>query len=253
MAITYQKTPLEWKNEGAEPSNALKTGGFEPGMKPTADAFNYFWHNAGEVEKELQSKLSAEATERETADTTLQNNINKKQATITGAATTVTSSNLTTNRALISNSSGKIAVSDITSTELGYLDGTTSNIQTQLNNVNTKAESFNTEANTRIDNLRPGVTNLFLNSADYSGDMWFKEGAVLDGSVYNGAKIYKVNTKWFGYKYYVANLLSRNIIKLGDVLTCSCYAKTDNPTGIELSFFAPGVYGTDLAPTTGEW
>lgn len=109
------------------------------------------------------------------------------------------------------------------------------------------------EINTRIDNLRPGAVNLFLNSADYSGDMWLKEGAVLDGSVYNGAKIYKVNTKWFGYKYYVANLLSRNIIKLGDVLTCSCYAKTDNPTGIELSFFAPGVYGTDLAPTTGEW
>ena len=158
MAITYQKTPLEWKNEGAEPSNALKTGGFEPGMKPTADAFNYFWHNAGEVEKELQSKLSAEATARETADTTLQNNINKKQATITGAATTVTSSNLTTNRALISNSSGKIAVSAITDTELGYLDGTTSNVQTQLNNVN---KSISSEATARetADNTLQGKIN----------------------------------------------------------------------------------------------
>ena len=56
-----------------------------------------------------------------------------RQATITGAATTVTSNNLTASRALISNSSGKIAVSDITSTELGYLDDVTSNIQTQLN------------------------------------------------------------------------------------------------------------------------
>jgi hypothetical protein len=34
---------------------------------------------------------------------------------------------------LISNSSGKVAVSDITSTELSYLDGVVSNIQTQLN------------------------------------------------------------------------------------------------------------------------
>jgi hypothetical protein len=35
---------------------------------------------------------------------------------------------------LVSNSSGKVAVSAVTSTELGYLDGVTSNIQTQLNN-----------------------------------------------------------------------------------------------------------------------
>ena len=58
--------------------------------------------------------------------------IDTKQATITGAATTITSSNLTASRALISNSSGKVAVSAVTSTELEYLDGVTSNIQTQL-------------------------------------------------------------------------------------------------------------------------
>lgn len=57
-----------------------------------------------------------------------------KQAIVTGAATTITDNNLTANRALISNSSGKVAVSSVTSTELGYLDGVTSNIQTQLNN-----------------------------------------------------------------------------------------------------------------------
>lgn len=57
-----------------------------------------------------------------------------KQAKVTGAATTITDSDLTANRALISNSSGKVEVSAVTSTELGYLDGVTSNIQTQLNN-----------------------------------------------------------------------------------------------------------------------
>ena len=62
----------------------------------------------------------------------IQTQLNGKQATITGAATTITSSNLTASRALISNSSGKIAVSAVTSTELGYLDGVTSAIQTQL-------------------------------------------------------------------------------------------------------------------------
>jgi len=60
-----------------------------------------------------------------------------KQNTITGAATTITSSNLTANRAVISNGSGKVAVSAVTSTELGYLDGVTSSIQTQLNSKTT--------------------------------------------------------------------------------------------------------------------
>ena len=52
---------------------------------------------------------------------------------ITGGATTITGSNLTASRALVSNASGKVAVSAVTSTELGYLDGVTSAIQTQLN------------------------------------------------------------------------------------------------------------------------
>lgn len=55
-----------------------------------------------------------------------------KQDKITGAATTITDDNLTASRALVSNSSGKVAVSTVTSTELGYLDGVTSNVQTQL-------------------------------------------------------------------------------------------------------------------------
>ncbi len=64
----------------------------------------------------------------------IQTQLNEKQPNITGAATTITSSNLTTNRAVISNNSGKVAVSDTTSTELGYVHGVTSAIQTQLNN-----------------------------------------------------------------------------------------------------------------------
>lgn len=65
--------------------------------------------------------------------TDLWNVLQSKQATITGAATTITDTNLTANRALISNSGGKVAVSTTTSTELTYLSGVTSNIQTQLN------------------------------------------------------------------------------------------------------------------------
>lgn len=61
--------------------------------------------------------------------------LGKKQNTITGGATTITSSNLTASRVLVSNSSGKVAVSSITSAQLGYLNGVTSSIQTQLNTI----------------------------------------------------------------------------------------------------------------------
>ena len=58
-----------------------------------------------------------------------------KQSTITGAASTVTTNNLSTSRALVSDSSGKIAASSsVTALELSYLDGASSNIQTQLDN-----------------------------------------------------------------------------------------------------------------------
>jgi hypothetical protein len=65
--------------------------------------------------------------------TATQTALDAKQATITGAATTIDTEDLTVSRALVSDGSGKVAVSDVTSTELGYLDGVTSAVQTQLN------------------------------------------------------------------------------------------------------------------------
>lgn len=53
--------------------------------------------------------------------------------TTTGGGSTIVTDNLITNRAVISNGSGKVAVSATTSTELGYVSGVTSAIQTQLN------------------------------------------------------------------------------------------------------------------------
>lgn len=70
--------------------------------------------------------------------------INNKQATITGAATTITTNNLTPNRVLVSNTSGKVAVSSVSSTELDYLDGVTSKIQNQINTLNNKISPIGT-------------------------------------------------------------------------------------------------------------
>ena len=90
---------------------------------------------------------------------TLQTSVNNvqtalasKQDTVVGGASTITEDNLTASRALVSNSSGKVAVSNVTSTELGYLDGVTSNVQTQLNN---KLENIPIATSTTLGGVKP--------------------------------------------------------------------------------------------------
>ncbi len=63
----------------------------------------------------------------------------------------------------MSNSSGQVAVSAVTSTELGYLDGVTSKIQTQLNN---KASSSHTHAAT-AGTISPSNTSKFTYNSGY--------------------------------------------------------------------------------------
>lgn len=79
--------------------------------------------------------------------TTLTTALQSKQDKIVGSASTITDDNLTANRALVSDGNGKVAVSNVTNTELGYLDGVTSNVQTQLNKKleNAPVTSVNTK------------------------------------------------------------------------------------------------------------
>jgi hypothetical protein len=89
----------------------------------------------------------------------LQTQIDGKQATITGAATSITSSDLTSNKALTSDGSGKVAASSVTSTELGYLSGASSAIQTQLDAKLVKANNLSdvTSVSTARTNLGLGT------------------------------------------------------------------------------------------------
>ena len=84
---------------------------------------------------------NASASNRGALTSTDWSTFNGKQNAITGAATTITTSDLTVSRALTSNASGKVAVSATTDTELGYVSGVTSAIQTQ---INTKQQTLST-------------------------------------------------------------------------------------------------------------
>lgn len=95
--------------------NKVAAGDFEAGAIKNAD-------------------VAADAAIAQSKINGLESALAAKQNTITGGASTIASQNLTANRALVSNDSGKVAVSAVTATELGYLDGVTSNIQSQFNN-----------------------------------------------------------------------------------------------------------------------
>ena len=55
-----------------------------------------------------------------------------KKITIANLSTAVGAAGFTVSRALVSDGSGDIAVSDVTATEIGYLDGVSSAVQTQI-------------------------------------------------------------------------------------------------------------------------
>ena len=115
----------------------------------------------------VQALSSSSTTTQYPSAKCVYDNINNlastKQNNITGGASTITTSNLTVNRALISNGSGKVAVSAVTSTELGYLDGVTSSVQTQLNG----------KANTNLSNISSGID--IITSEGTSGNNWWRK------------------------------------------------------------------------------
>lgn len=124
--------------------------------------------------------------------TGLQTALDGKQATITGAATTIISSDLTADKALISNSSGKVAVSNVTSTELGYLSGVTSGIQIQLGNKLNKSVW-----DTYFEIVNEGLSNEYIRakkSFASVGEITAFNGDALSGSIWDSMPAATANT-----------------------------------------------------------
>ena len=114
----------------------LTDGGSTIGTTALADGDGFIHNDGGTMKQTNVTKIS---------DYVL--------ADINGGASTIKTTNLTASRALVSNSSGKVAVSAVTSTELGYLDGVTSSVQTQ---IETKSKYYTAEITTVSNTLDIG-------------------------------------------------------------------------------------------------
>lgn len=80
----------------------------------------------------------------------IQTQLNGKEPTITGAATSIVGANLTVSRAVVSDGSGKVAVATTTATEIGYVNGVTSAIQTQLNAIRAGKSTVTVSSNVTL-------------------------------------------------------------------------------------------------------
>lgn len=176
----------------------------------------------------------------------------EKEPVITGGATTIASANLTASRALESNGSGKVIVSAVTSTELGYVSGVTSAIQTQIDNISvfpeftlfgglssvggsvTKAATYgHTAANGGFTMLRNGeITGISirLNNARTAGTCI--AAALINGVVQNGAgetvTIDGTNTQ--GHYQVIATPIT---YVAGDTLSLQTTTASFTPTGAD--------------------
>lgn len=120
----------------SEIGSSLRYKGLTVGIL-VGGAVKEYWWESGTADADLVAKGGSTAwgaiTGTLSSQTDLQTALDGKQATITGAATTIDTEDLTASRTLVSDGSGKVAVSSVTSTELGYLSGVTSAVQTQIN------------------------------------------------------------------------------------------------------------------------
>lgn len=202
----------------------------------TADASTGYYYNIAQLETQ---KVDLTSIETELAN--LNAAVSVKQATITGGATSITSSNLTANRALISDANGKVAVSsNITTTELGYLDGVTSNIQTQLNALTTYAN----EATSTVNNTYASGTVT-----------WKRMGKIVIVDVYD--LTFKANTGADGSTHIILSGLPKSKRATSNGVS-SVYAENKSirigiaNNGTDLCVWWQSVGSSDLAGYNGQ-
>lgn len=145
----------------------------------------------------------------------LQTAVNGKQSAVTGGASTITSSNLTSNRALVSNGSGKVAISDITSTELGYLDGVTANVQTQLNAKAASSHTHDYAGSSSAGGAATSANKLNTDAGSVTQPVYFKDGVPVSTSYTLGANV-PSNAKFTDTTYLDATMSVHGLMSVDD-------------------------------------
>ena len=159
-----------------------------------------------------------------------------KELGFTGAVSTILSNDFATSRALVSNSSGKAASSSVTSTELGYLSGVTSKVQTQLDDrlqltigtSITSGSDLNTFKTPGKYYCESGTVAKTLTNAPFSdaGFGLIVTDGYIDGRVY---QIALLSTSTFRFRYFNGSNWTPWTYVLSNILPSGTYG-TSLPT-----------------------
>ena len=106
----------------------------------------------------------------------IQTQIDAKQGAITGSATTIDTETLTASVTMVTDSDGKVAVSAVTSTELGYVDGVTSAIQTQIDAKQAADDDLTDLADGTLSASKVENNEYFISSAGTANQVWTSDG-----------------------------------------------------------------------------
>lgn len=125
--------------------------------------------------------------------------------------------------------------------------------------LNTVSGTYTTKS--EFENLSIGGRNLLLYSANPINSNYYTNNQLsADETKWNGCTVLRGNTAWSGIRWrFNKNLTERNQIKVGDTLTYSIYAKTNNPTALSIMLYQrylseSGAWNmSEFMPITSEW
>ena len=158
----------------------------------------------------------------------IQTQLNAKQAAVTGGASTIITSDLTISRASISNASGKVAVSTVTNTELGYLSGTTGSVQTQFDIL-----SSDTSLLKGIVNFVSGSGNvLYTPSAGSNLPLYVSAGGATIAQFKHDGITFSKNLNISSFDVLATSLSGNCLTQIAGIVTTNAYTKTQIDTNL---------------------
>ena len=245
VANNAQAAVDEAKQDLAEVASDLNTA--KQDLADSVAAVNTKVDSTKEELTQAKQDLVSHAQQLQTqanAQTELTKRVTTVETTANGTKTTV--NELT--KTVAQNGKDITSVTNRTKTvedDLANTKTTLTQVQTTANSASQKTVTLETGLNglsAKFDNLKIGGTNLLL----YSADPWQAPqtgyyqyfGTAKTGETYNGAVVYKTSGAWSRLGINLGtHLVERGLLKVGDVLTYSVLAKTDQETPIQSRLF----------------
>ncbi|HDR4868779.1 TPA: tail fiber domain-containing protein [Bacillus cereus] len=245
--IESTKTELNKKVQEAQNQATGQFNEVQEGLQGVNRTISNIENKQGEIDKKVTKfeqdsngfKTSIESLTKK--DNDISNKLNTVEQTVEGTKKTISDVQQTTSE----------------------LKKTTTEIKEEAGKISEKL----TSVETKVNNINDDVTNLLVDSGTYEGALydasksprWYLKGsgARISADFYNGNAVFEVQSSWSGIGYNFRDLVNRGVIKVGDKVNYSLYARMKGlPNGESrehIFFFRPPATGLRFPAVTNEW